>query len=458
MNPFSILIVDDEKNIRDALCESLDGEGYYIRDAASGKQALELLEQEPCHLVLLDLVLGDLDGLDVLKAIKSKWPETEIVIITAYGTVEAAVEALKEGAYDFMTKPIHLKRLRSYVQKIYRTKRLEEENLRLREELRREKEYQNIVGCSDSLMRILELIDQVAPTDVPVLIVGETGTGKELVARAIHQRSMRSRGPFVTLNCGALPTELFESELFGYEKGAFTGAHSRKPGRFELAHKGTLFLDEIAEMAPTSQVDFLRLIEEGRVQRLGSTTETPVDVRILAATNRDLLELCRQGKFREDLYFRLNVVRIELPPLRERKEDIPLLVEHFLEVFREKYNRPELQLESDALSMLVNHDWPGNIRELKNAIERAVVLCRGTRITKEHFLIPSTFPEISRSVALTPGLGYPHNWTLADVERAHIEKVLLHNKGHRRRTAKALGISERDLYYKLKKYQLQGSS
>jgi DNA-binding NtrC family response regulator len=459
MEPFSILIVDDEENIREALREALDHQGYRVSTADSGKAAFQTLKEATYHLVLLDLMLGDIDGLRLLKSIKGQWPDIEVVMITAYGTVETAVEALKEGAYDYMTKPVHLRRLRSYVSKIYRAKRLEDENTRLREELRHEKEYQNIVGVSSSLMKVLELIDQVAPTDVSVLVVGETGTGKELVARAIHQRSLRSSGPFVTINCGALPTELFESELFGYEKGAFTGAHSTKPGRFEMAHNGTLFLDEVAEMAPRSQVDFLRLLEGGRVQRLGSTSSTEVDVRALAATNKDLVELCRQDKFREDLFFRLNVVHINLPPLRDRKEDIPLLAEHFLDEFRVKYSRPELLFTEGTVSALEAYHWPGNIRELRNSVERAVVLCRGTRIRQEHFQLlqsrrqpAASIQDADEETAGSPS--YPSNWTLAQVEQAHIARALAHHQGHRKNTAKALGISERDLYYKLKKHRL----
>ncbi len=455
MEPFSILIADDERNIREALKEALSDQGYFVSTASSGKDVLSSMAKRRFHLVLLDLVLGDMDGLDVLRNIKEKWPKTEVVIITAYGTIETAVEALREGAYDYMTKPINLKRLRSYVQKIYRAKRLEDENIRLREELSRERQYRNIVGCSEALMEILELIDQVAPTDVPVLILGETGTGKELVARAIHQRSFRSSGPFVSLNCGALPRELFESELFGYEKGAFTGAHTRKPGRYEMAHGGTLFLDEVAEMAPSAQVDFLRLLEEGTVQRLGGTHPVQVDVRVLAATNKDLEALCRKGLFREDLYYRLNVVSIALPPLRARKEDIPLLAVHFLEEFKEKYGRPELAFEPGVLDALKEYSWPGNIRELRNAVERAAVLARDHRIHMELFPFLPSAPSSSREPEEKSSLlGYPPDWSLGDVEKAHILRALKHHNGHRKKTAQSLGISERDLYYKIKKYQI----
>ncbi|WP_084055843.1 sigma-54-dependent transcriptional regulator [Desulfacinum hydrothermale] len=454
MEPFSILIADDEPNIREALHEALAGEGYWVATASSGRQTLSQLEARRFQLVLLDLVLGDMDGMEILKAVKEKWPRTEVVVITAYGTIETAVEALREGAYDYMTKPINLKRLRSYVQKICRAKRLEDENIRLREELSRERQYRNIVGCSDALMEVLDLIDQVAPTDVPVLILGETGTGKELVARAIHQRSFRSSGPFISLNCGALPPDLFESELFGYEKGAFTGAHNRKPGRYEMAHGGTLFLDEIAEMAASSQVDFLRLLEEGVVHRLGSTRPLEVDVRVLAATNKDLEALCRQGQFREDLYYRLNVVSITLPPLRERKEDVPVLAVHFLEEFKEKYRRPELVFDPGVLEDLKAYSWPGNIRELRNAVERAAVLCRGNKITRRFFpfLADVSGPPGPSSETVQEPAGYPAPWTLAQVEKAHIARALEFHGGHRRKTAKSLGISERDLYYKIKRY------
>jgi len=456
MEPFSILIADDEPNIREALHEALADEGYFTATASCGRDALAHLEERRFHLVLLDLVLGDMDGLEILKTVKERWPKTEVVVITAYGTIETAVEALRDGAYDYMTKPVNLKRLRSYVQKIHRAKRLEDENIRLREELSRERQYRNIVGCSDALMEVLELIDQVAPTDVPVLILGETGTGKELVARAIHQRSFRASGPFVSLNCGALPADLFESELFGYEKGAFTGAHARKPGRYEMAHGGTLFLDEVAEMAPSSQVDFLRLLEEGTVHRLGSTRPLEVDVRVLAATNKDLEALCRQGLFREDLYYRLNVVSVTLPPLRERREDVPILAVHFLEEFKEKYRRPELVLDAPVLEELKLYSWPGNIRELRNAVERAAVLCRGNRITRKFFPFLPEAAEAARPEAPEDGKpeGYPAAWPLWEVEKAHIARALELHGGHRRKTAESLGISERDLYYKIKKYGL----
>lgn len=459
MNSYRILIADDEENIREALREALGGHGYSLDTAKNGEEALNFIQKQNYHLILLDLVLGDQDGIQVLRQVKTKSPQTEVVIMTAYATVETAVEALREGAYDYITKPIQLKRLRSYVQRILRATQLEEENKRLRLQLRREREYQSIVGCSMALMEILDLVDQVAPTDVPVLIEGETGTGKELIARAIHQRSHRCRGPFVTMNCGALPAELFESELFGYERGAFTGAHNRKKGRFELAHEGTLFLDEVAEMALSSQVDFLRLLEEGRLQRLGGTETHLVDVRVIAATNKDLAHLCGQERFREDLYFRLNVVRIDLPPLRERKEDIPLLVEHFLNQFREKYGRANLKISKTVMDVLMAYDWPGNIRELKNSLERSVVLSRGKGIT------PESFGHYKSSQQKKGGADnqkadtdiYPMNWALDQVERNHIQRVLTHFKGHRRMTAESLGISERDLYYKIKKLNLKES-
>jgi len=445
-----ILIVDDELNIRQGLAEALQDQGYEIEQAASGEAALELVRLMPFDLVLVDLVMEEMDGLEVLRQINREWPQTEVVIITAHGTIETAVTALREGAYDYLTKPINVKRFRSYVHNILRAQELQEENRRLREQLRTEQEYSQIIGRSEKLLTILEMIDQLAPTDVTILIEGESGTGKELVANAIHQKSGRGQKPFISVNCGALPKELIGSELFGHEKGAFTGASHQKQGRFELADRGTLFLDEIAEMDLEAQVTLLRILEGGRFRRVGGTHEVKVDVRVIAATNKSLKEQVREGRFREDLFYRLNVVRMSLPPLRERREDIQTLAQHFLDTLSTKYHKSDLKFASELTERLAHYEWPGNIRELKNCIERAVILTReqviGLDLLPERIRQESDLPT---RAAVSVGL------SLGEMEREMIRQTLEHTGGHRKRTAEILGISERDLYYKLKKYQLK---
>lgn len=445
-----ILIVDDEPNIRQGLAEALDGQGYEIEQAPNGEAALARLKLTSFDLVLLDLVMEEMDGIEVLQEINRQWPQTEVVIITAHGTIETAVKALKEGAYDYLTKPINVKRFRSYVHNILRTQELEEENRRLKEQLRTEREYSQIIGRSEKLLTVLEMIGQLAPTDVNILIEGESGTGKELVAQAIHQKSGRDQGPFVSLNCGALPRELIGSELFGHEKGAFTGASQQKQGRFELAHRGTLFLDEIAEMDLEAQVNLLRILEGGRFRRVGGTSEIEVDVRVIAATNKNLQEQVAERRFREDLFYRLNVVKMSLPPLRERREDVQLLAQHFLDTFGVKYHKPDLQFASEVSSRFADYNWPGNIRELKNCVERAVILSRGTVVGLD--LLPERLHQES---GLPAESGLSVGISLAEVEKEIIRQTLEHTGGHRKRTAEMLGISERDLYYKLKKYQLK---
>jgi DNA-binding NtrC family response regulator len=445
-----ILIVDDEPNIRQGLAEALDDQGYEIEQAASGEAALELVRSKPFDLVLVDLVMDEMDGIEVLREINREYPQTEVVIITAYGTIETAVKALKEGAYDYLTKPINVKRFRSYVHNILRAQELQEENKRLKEQLRSEQEYSQIIGRSDQLLTILEMIDQLAPTDVTILIEGESGTGKELVAHAIHQKSGRGQKSFVSVNCGALPKELIGSELFGHERGAFTGASQQKQGRFELADRGTLFLDEIAEMDLEAQVTLLRILEEGRFRRVGGTREVKVDVRVIAATNKSLKKQVEQGRFREDLFYRLNVVRMSLPPLRERWEDIKPLAQHFLDTFSSKYHKLDLKFSSEVYERLVHYQWPGNIRELKNCIERAVILAREPVIGLD--LLPE---RLQGESSLPAEKGVSVGLSLADMEKEMIRQTLEHTGGHRKRTAEILGISERDLYYKLKKYHLK---
>ena len=445
-----ILIVDDEPNIRQGLAKALEGQGYEIEQAASGETAVERLSLTSFDLVLADLVMEGMDGIELLQEVNRLRPQTEVVIITAHGTIETAVKALKEGAYDYLTKPINVKRFRSYVHNILRAQELIEENRLLREQLRKQEEYSQLIGRSEKLLTILEMIDQLAPTDVTILIEGESGTGKELVANAIHQKSGRGQDPFISVNCGALPRELIGSELFGHEKGAFTSASQQKQGRFELAHRGTLFLDEIAEMNLEAQVTLLRILEEGRFRRVGGTREIEVDVRVIAATNKSLQEQVGEGRFREDLFYRLNVVRMSLPPLRERREDVQLLTQHFLSTFSAKYHKPDVQFSPEVDARFADYHWPGSIRELKNSIERAVILAKNPVIGLD--LLPERIQEKSS----LPGVsGLAAGRSLAEVEKEMIRRTLEHTGGHRKRTAQMLGISERDLYYKLKKYQLR---
>lgn len=380
----SILVVDDDEGIRDTLEAVLSEEGYQVAAASTGKAALELARGREFHLVLLDLRMPDMSGLEILPRLRSELPRAPIIIMTAYGTIKTAVEAVKQGAYDFVSKPFDLDEMRITIEKALAHERLKMENERLRTMLEDELVFQEIVGRSAKMRAVFELIRKVANHDVTVLIVGESGTGKELVARAIHYNSSRRAGPFLKLNCAALPDALLESELFGYEKGAFTGAQMRKPGRFELADGGTLFLDEIGNMSPSMQVKLLRVLQEKEFERVGGKSTVKVDVRILAATNSNLRSEVAKGTFREDLYYRLNVVQICVPPLRERKEDIPLLAQHFIKEFNVSLGKEFAGVSPQAMNLLTRYDWPGNVRELKNAIEAAMLLGEGPFIMPEH--------------------------------------------------------------------------
>lgn len=380
----SILVVDDDEGIRETLEAVLSEEGYQVAAAGTGRGALELAREREFHLVLLDLRMPDMSGLEILPRMRSELPRAPIIIMTAYGTIKTAVEAVKQGAYDFVSKPFDLDEMRITIEKALAHERLKMENERLRTMLEDELVFQEIVGRSSKMRAVFELIRKVMNHDVTVLIVGESGTGKELVARAIHYNSPRRAGPFLKLNCAALPDALLESELFGYEKGAFTGAQVRKPGRFELADGGTLFLDEIGNMSPSMQVKLLRVLQEKEFERVGGKGTVKVDVRILAATNSNLKSEVAKGTFREDLYYRLNVVQIHVPPLRERKEDIPLLVQHFIKEFNVSLGKEFAGVSPQAMNHLARYDWPGNVRELKNAIEAAMLLGEGPFIMPEH--------------------------------------------------------------------------
>jgi DNA-binding NtrC family response regulator len=444
-----ILVVDDEVNIREAIAKILTKQGHEAAIASDGTAALAALRDRPFQVVITDLKMAGADGMAVLRAAKEADPSIEVILMTAYGTVESAVEAMKLGAYDYLTKPVDSARLPFLVAKALERQLIGIENLQLRERLRVRDEFQSVVGQSQAMRRVYEVVDQVAQTDATVLLQGESGTGKELVARAIHHRSSRRDGPFVAINCGALPETLLESELFGYEKGAFTGAAAAKRGRIELAEGGSLFLDEVGEMSLKSQVDFLRVVQEKEFRRLGGTRLIRVDLRIIAASNRDLEQRVQEGLFREDLFYRLNVVPIAMPPLRERREDIPLLLEVFLEEFAQVHRRPPKTISREAMRALLTYDWPGNVRQLRNVVERLTVVVQDDVIRPAH-LPPAIQSQDQADKAIRIPLGRP----MWEIEREVIRRTLLEITSHREKAASILGISPRALHYKLKRYGL----
>jgi len=444
-----ILIVDDEEDIRDILTDRLRMYGYEALTASDGAGALEKVGEMSPELVLLDIRLPDLDGMEVLSRIKRQHPETLVIMITAYGTIQRAVEAVKQGAYDFIEKPFDPDLIRIKVDKALERQMLVRQNEYLRSELKGE--YGEIIGKSEKMMEVLRTIERVAGSDSTVLVTGETGTGKELVARALHRNSPRSSEPVVVVNCSAIQPELMESEIFGHEKGAFTGAIARKLGKMELADGGTLFLDEIGDMAYELQAKLLRAIQEKEFERVGGAKPIKVDVRFIAATNQDLKKAIQTGKFREDLFYRLNVVNIHLPPLRENREDIPLLIEHFLQKHSAALRRRGVQITDKAIELLVNYRWPGNVRELQNCIERTILLTDSDLIRPEHLpqeVRSSAFPESTQSgIFIRPGT------PLDIVQRAHVLKTLEYVEGSKTKAARLLEISLRTLYNKLKEYR-----
>jgi DNA-binding NtrC family response regulator len=445
-----VLVVDDERNNREALAKILGKAGHEVVAAASGEEALAALQEVGFDLVVTDLRMIGTGGIEVLKTAKQHPSEPEVILLTAYGTVESAVEAMKLGAHDYLTKPVEPERLVHLVAKALEHKALRHEVRQLREQVAIKAAFGVIVGRSAGMRQVYETVKQVAPTLATVLVMGESGTGKELVARAIHNRSPRQKGPFVTLNCGALPETLVESELFGYERGAFTGATGTKAGRVEQAHGGTLFLDEVSEMSPKAQVDLLRALQEREIRRLGGNRPITVDVRFIAATNKDLVEAVKGGTFREDLYYRLAVVPITLPALRDRPEDIPLLATVFLRELCTQYECPEKSFSAAVLQIFREYPWPGNVRELRNLVERLVVTVAARVIRSVH--LPSTVmtgspPE--RSITLPLGL------PLGAIEEQVIRATLKDVTSHRENAAEILGISARALHYKLRQYQIE---
>ena len=446
----NILIADDEIFIREGLKEALQHADYRIDAVADGHQAREKLRTGRYHLAILDLRMPGPSGLELLEELSSRDADTQIVILTAHGNVSTAVEAMKKGAYDFLTKPVDLAHLRLVVERALDRLHLVTENRKLHNRLESQDPFRRLVRNSESMQAAAKLIKQVAQSDVPVLLRGETGVGKDLVARAIHERSKRSEHPFVAVNCGGFTEELFASEIFGHKRGAFTGANADKPGRFTLAEGGTLFLDEIGEVPSKNQVELLRALESHEYQPLGDPQVRRANVRILAATNRDLEKSVGDGSFREDLYYRLNVVPIDIPPLRQRREDIPVLIETFLEEACRAQEQAQKKLSTEAIAHLVAHPWPGNVRELRNLIQRIVVTCQENTILPEH--LPTHLAAADEPGHFSVRLGT----SAADVEAELIRQTLQRVTANRRKAAAILGMSVRSLQYKLKQYNIAG--
>ena len=446
-----ILIVDDEEPARQGLTALLARWGYDVDEAGDGQEALAKAAAGLPSVVVSDLVMPKMDGLELLRALKTDVPFASVILLTGQGSIDTAVTAMKEGAYDYLTKPVDVARLRLLIPKAAERGEALREVALLRRKLSQVWGMGRLVGTSAGMQEVYRLIEVAAPTTAPVLISGESGTGKELVARTLHDLSPRAKGPFVAVNCAAIPETLLESEIFGHEKGAFTGALERRPGCFELAHEGTIFLDEIAEMNPGTQAKFLRILQDGTVRRLGGRTEIKVDVRVLAATNKDPVKAIQEGSFREDLYYRLNVVSLVMPPLRDRRDDIPALVQAFMEEFNARYDKHIRALDESVLSGLVAQSWPGNVRELRNTLERAIIVCENDTILPKH--IP---PSPSLRVA-DPGDGpdsvsFRVGTSLEDAEKALILKTLAANGNNKTRAADVLGISLKTLHNKLKTY------
>ncbi len=449
-----VLVVDDEQASRGGLSTLLSGWGYGVEEAADGEEALAKARAVLPSVVITDLVMPKLDGLALLRALQEELPLATVILLSGQGSIDSAVAAMKEGAYDFLTKPVDVARLKMLVPKAVERAEAVREVALLRRRVKQVWGVGKLVGTSAPMQEVYRLIELAAPTPAPVLITGESGTGKELVARTLHELSPRGRGPFVAVNCAAIPETLLESEIFGHEKGAFTGALERRPGCFELAHEGTIFLDEIAEMNPGTQVKFLRILEDGVVRRLGAKTEIKVDVRVIAATNQDPVEAMREERFREDLYYRLNVVTIAMPPLRERREDIPLLIQAFVEEFSAKYDKHISSVNEAARGTLLGQAWPGNVRELRNTIERAAIVCEGGLITPGH-LPPVPAARASGRDAESPdSITFTVGTSLDEAEKGLILKTLASNGNNKTQAAQVLGISLKTLHNKLRRYGL----
>jgi len=450
-----ILVVDDEEALRDGLTRLLESWGLETHAAESAETGLEEALRSQPDLILTDLKMPGRGGIELINDLREAGIDASVIVVTGHATIETAVEATRGGAYEYLTKPLDVERLRSVVDRGLERSSLMREMRLLRRELGRDGRMGSMVGRAPSMLRLYQLVEQVGPSNASVLITGESGTGKELVARTVHSMSPRNRAPFVALNCSAIPETLLESELFGHERGAFTGATNGRAGCFELASGGTIFLDEIGEMPFNLQKKLLRVLEDKRVRRLGGQVEIKVDVRIVSATNADIARLLREGVFREDLYYRLNVFTVDLPPLRDRPDDVSLLAHHFLRQMASENDKSIHGFSDEAMMLLNAHDWPGNVRELRNAVERAVVVCRGTEIETHHLpesLKPRFRPHTGDGVLLAPGV------SLDEAERAVILDSLERHGGNKTQTARTLGITTKTLHLKLKRYETESGS
>ncbi len=443
---FTILIIDDEKNIREGLSAALELDGYSVKLAANGAEGLALIEKGDIDLVITDLRMPGISGEEVLAKVRGESPGIPVIVLTGHGSIDTAVDAMRNGAYDFLTKPLSLDRLSLIVKRALAGRELEIRHSSLQQELDAKTSFESIIGKSTEMQRIFQMVRKAASTKAAVLITGESGTGKELIANALHNLSLRKDNPFIKVHCAALSETLLESELFGHEKGAFTGAVAQKRGRFELANTGTIFLDEIGEINQNVQIKILRVLQDKRFERVGGEETLEVDVRVIAATNRNLEEEIAQGRFREDLFYRLNVVHIQVPPLRDRKDDIPLMLNAFLDEFNRENNKFITGFDARSRSALYKYDWPGNIRQLRNCVESAVVMCSGNEITLEDL------PPTVRGAAESNVIQVPVGITMAEAEKIIIQQNLASNQGNKTKTADILGIGRKTLHRKLEEY------
>jgi two-component system response regulator AtoC len=449
----SVLVIEDKDSMREMLSKSLEAEGYEVETARDGEGGLDKAREKKYDVVLADLKLPKMSGIEVLTSLKDMDQDAAVILMTAYGTIETAVEAMREGAFDFLTKPFDTDHLSVLIRRAMENRRLVAENVLLREELGHHLGYAEIIGKCERMQDVSRLIQKVAPSDTTALLLGESGTGKELFARAIHSLSNRKNGPYVAINCAAIPRELLENELFGSERGAYTGSVARKMGKFEIAQGGTIFLDEVGDLDIALQAKLLRVLQDKTFERLGGTKTITVDVRVIAASNTDLRKAVERSQFREDLFYRLSVFPITIPPLRDRREDIPELADYFVQKYCAEMKKPKKRISAEAMSLLDKYHWPGNVRELENTIERAIILCEGKKILPEHLAIRIPSPH---EIRLREGAGLKEvgQHAQAEAERALISRVLAQVRGNKRKAAQALKIDYTTLFEKIKKYAI----